>query len=67
MVSLVIIGVFAFLVIIWYDDYNLRWNEISSYFKESGKFNIFKFFFITSIIALCLAFLHSVFGLLGSM
>lgn len=67
MCSLIAIGIFAFLVIIWYDDHYLRWNEIRSYFKEVGRFNMFKFFYIVSIAALCLAFLHAVFGILGSM
>lgn len=67
MCSLIAIGVFAFLVIIWYDDHKLRWNETKRYFKEAGKFNIFKFFYIAAIISLCVAFLHAVFGVLGSL
>ena len=67
MCALIAIGVFAFLVIIWYDDHKMRWNEVKRYFKEIGSFNMFYFFYIVAILALCLAFLHAVFGILGSL
>ena len=67
MLALIAIAVFAFLVIIWYDNHKSRWNVIRNSFKEIGSFNMFKFFFIAAIIAICLAFVNALLNFLGSL
>ena len=66
MLALIAIAVFAFLVIIWYLNHKDRWEIIKEKFKEIGSFNMLKFFFIVSIIAISLVFLNALLNFIGS-
>ncbi len=65
MMALLAVAVFAFLVIIWYDDYKYRWNILKEYFPNFTNINVVVVFFVLAIIALCLAFLNALFNFLG--
>lgn len=61
------LGIFSFLIIVYYLNDRKRWDYVRQYFENIGKLNVMLLFFWAAIIALGLAFLNAVFNVLGSM
>ena len=65
MLALITMAIFATLVWIYYLNDRKRWGYVKNYFKSAGGINIMLFCFCMAVIALILAFINSVFNVMG--